>query len=421
MLMLLATIASATMLSDSIPVASAAALAPAIQITLNDDGSFMPGSPVRVRVQTRDDGYLIVFRVDGDGLVRVLFPLDPNDDAFVRGNKQYELQDRDHQEAFLADDLAGNGMVYAAVSAQPYQFADFVGNGHWDYGAIALRDSTNDAETELSGIVARMTAGRHFDYDAVGYTVQQIAEAPSVAGGGGYYPGYYDPFYNPAWRCLGCGWGYPGADFSLGLSFGYSPFYDPWFYSPWGYNYGYYSGGSYGFPGTYPVFVGGRSYRRPAPVGRPRPRPDSRGASGFVGSRGAGRTAPDVRGANPQSRGGNPGTRARPRPNDMNLVPRTAVPQSRQWQRPVFRQPPTSASGAQPPFDRGRPGVSARPVYREPPHVNRAPSSSPSYRPSGPPPSGRPSASPQRSAPSAPRARPARSGGGRGGHGGRRG
>jgi len=402
MLMLLAAIASAASPSDSIPAVATAALAPAIQITLNNDGTFTPGSPVRVRVQTRDDGYLIVFRVDGDGLVRVLFPLDPSDDAFVRGGKQYEVQDRDHQEAFLADDLAGNGMVYAAVAAQPYQFADFVGNGHWDYGAIALRDSTSDAESELSDIVGRMTGGRHFDYDAVGYSVEQVAEAPAATAGGGYYPGYYDPFYNPAWRCLGCGWGYPGADFSLGLSFGYSPFYDPWFYSPWGYNYGYYSGGSYWFPGTYPVFVGGgRSYRRPAPVGRPRPRPGERSPSGFVGSSGAGRTPPQSARANPQLRGGNVGTRARPRPSDLNMVPRTAAPQARQWQRPVFRQPPMGGSpGAQSPIYRGRPSVSARPVYREP-----------YSRPSGPPPSARPSA------PSASRARSAPSGGGHGGRG----
>jgi len=422
MFTVLATLLLAAPPVDPVRPAATATPAPAIEITLNNNGSYTTGSPVRVQIQTRDDGYLIVFRVDGDGQVRVLFPLDPTDDAFVRGNHEYEVRGRGEHQAFLADDLGGNGLVYAAIASQPYAFGDFVTNGHWDYGTIALRDSSTDAEADLSDIVGRMTGGRHFDYDAVGYQVQEIAtaEAP-VSSDGGYYPGLYDPYYNPSWRCLGCGWGYPGAAFTLGLSFGYSPFYDPWFYSPWGYNYGYYYGGNYWFPGTYPVYVGSRSPRRPAPVERPRPRPEPRGVGGTFapGGGGAHGAPPPADRGNPSSgHAPSPGTRARPRPSDMSVTPRTSAPQSQRWDRPVFRQPP--ASSGVPSVDRGRAPVSARPVYREPPRVDRNPAPMarpsappPSMRPSSPPPSARPS-SPPRSAPPASRPRPS----GSGGHGG---
>ena len=210
MLTLLATLLVAAPPTDTVPLRAASATpAPAIQITLNNDGSFAPGGRVNVQVQTNDDGYLLVFRVDGDGRIRVLFPLDPDGDAFVRGGKEYELRGRSDHETFLADNQCGNGLVYAAVSHTPYAYRDFVANGHWDYDALRLPDSSSDAETDLTAVVAQMTNHTRFDYDAVGYRVQEIGTVAAY-GGGGYYPGYYDPYYDPRWRCLGCGWGYPG-------------------------------------------------------------------------------------------------------------------------------------------------------------------------------------------------------------------
>src|SRR5205823_2255745 len=84
------------------------------------------------------------------------------------------------------------------------------------------------------------------------------------------YPGYYDPYYNPSWRCFTCGWGYPHGGFNIGI--GYSPFYSPFYYDPfygYGAGYGYGSGYGYGYGGYYnpgpfypPIYVGG-GYTRP--------------------------------------------------------------------------------------------------------------------------------------------------------------
>ncbi|MGH7523812.1 MAG: DUF4384 domain-containing protein [Gemmatimonadales bacterium] len=390
------------------------AAAPAIQITLNDGGDFAPGGRVKVQVQTNDDGYLVVFRVDGDGQIRVIFPLDPDGDAFIRGAKAYELQGRGDHESFFADNQAGSGLVYAAISRSPLVFTDYSANGHWDYQSLRLPDSSSDAENDLTTIVSQMTNHTRFDYDAVGYRVQEIGTVASL-GGGGYYPGYYDPYYDPSWRCLGCGWGYPG-DIGIGLNFGYSPYWDPFLFSPWGYNsyygfnrgFGGFGGGSF-FPGVFPV---GRPLRPLPPGTRPRPRPPFVGHEGIRGngspapSGGVGRPRPSgenngaplsARPAPSSRSGGEVGTRARPRPMDMTVT-RRPMP----YARPTFREP---VEGREPSarYDRpSGPPIQARPVYREPPHVDRAP-----------PPS-------QRSAPSsrsAPSARSAPSRGGGGGHG----
>ncbi|HEY3934521.1 MAG TPA: DUF4384 domain-containing protein [Gemmatimonadales bacterium] len=396
----------ATMMIASPPVdtggsaSSAADAAPAIQVSLSDDGNYTAGGRVDVRVQTNDDGYLLVLRVDGDGQIRVLFPLDPDGDSFVRGGKEYELRGRDERETFLADDRAGSGLVYAAVSHEPFVMRDFSANGHWDYNSLRLPDSTSDAENDLTALVAQMTNRSRFEYDAVGYRVQDLSPIASIPpAGGGYYPGFYDPYYDPSWRCLGCGWGYPGSDISFGLDFGYSPFYDPYLFSPWAYNYGYLYGGGF-FPGTFPIVVNPRPFRPLPPGTRPRPRG---GVPVPAGRFRPTTTSPSVRGSGIPSTGPI-GTRARPRPYNAPLMP-SRMP-GQQSARPMFREP----RGAVAPQVYRRPVTSQpqeRPVYREPP------------RPSSPPPSVR-VAPPPRSAPppssGGSRSRP--SGGGGGGHGG---
>ena len=402
MLTLLATLLVASPAPDT--ARAAIATPPPIQITLNNGGSYYPGGMVSVRVETADDGYLLVFRVDGDGRIRVVFPLDPDADAFVRGGKEYELRGRGDRSTFQADDRGGSGMVYAALSRTPFVVRDFSQNGHWDYDMLRLRDSSMDAESDLTAIVTQMTNRARFDYDAVGYRVQEIAGTAAAGAPGGYYPGLYDPYYNPRWRCMSCGWGYPGSQFSVG--FGYSPFWDPWLYSPWGYNYGYYGYG-YGFGygngwnNWYPVAVNPRPVPVLPPGTRSRPRPGAPPSSGTNVS-----APPPVRTV-PSAPPASSGTRARPRPSDYTPTRGAAD------ERPVFRQPPQpqpTGQGA----PRNEPQQS-RPVYRDPPQVYRAPppSAPPVSRAPPPPPpsSSAPRSSPPPPPPPPPRSRPG--GGGR--------
>lgn len=237
-----------------------------IRITLNG-GDFAPGGRVRVQVEPSQDGYMVVFRVDGDGRIRVLFPIDPDLDPFVRGGKRYELRGRGGRETFLADDRGGSGLIYAALSREPLAFGQYAVNEHWDYEALRLRDQDSDGEAELSAIVRRMTESGRFDYDVTGY---RVYDTPTITSGAAHR-GYNDPFYDPYWSCLSCGWGYGrglNVNFGFGSRWGSSygwndPWYrDPWNYDPYAYNsyYGYYgyprAGSGWQYPGQYrPITV----------------------------------------------------------------------------------------------------------------------------------------------------------------------
>lgn len=220
-----------------------------ITVKVNHE-QFSRGDKARVYVQAAEDGYLVVLHADPEGRVRVLFPRDPTDDAFVRGGRKMEIRGRAGRDAFMIEDADGAGTVVAAISSDALSFDGFVLNGHWDYRALGQGTIKDDALAGLLDIVRHMTGDNRFDYDAATYVV-----GGDIASGYGYGHGYY---------------GYPRYGFRFGYA--YDPFYaDPFCYDPfWGwrascYGYGY---GRLGFGVGFGY--GGSFYpRRPYGFGRP--------------------------------------------------------------------------------------------------------------------------------------------------------
>lgn len=227
---------------------------PPVKIWLNHD-TYRRGDKARVNVRLSDDGYVVVLRADTDGRVRVLFPLDPSDDAFVRGGETIEVRGRGDREAFYVDDRDGSGVVLAARSVAPFKFDEFVRGDHWDYRVLTARDAGDDKEAALVDIVQRMAGDGHFDYDAVTYGV-------------GSERAYYDSYY-PSYSMVhfGYGWGSPygyGYYSTCYDPFFYDPFlcYDPLFYAP--YRYGFTYGFGFGYPYYFrPYGYGYTFYRQP--------------------------------------------------------------------------------------------------------------------------------------------------------------
>src|SRR2546421_11317462 len=102
-----ATAASARVVSDD----------PPIKVWLNHD-NYYRGDKARVNARLAADGYVVVLRADADGRVRVLFPLDPGDDAFVRGGETIEVRGRGARDAFYTAARGGWGLRLGARSTQ---------------------------------------------------------------------------------------------------------------------------------------------------------------------------------------------------------------------------------------------------------------------------------------------------------------
>ncbi|HUL02463.1 MAG TPA: DUF4384 domain-containing protein [Gemmatimonadales bacterium] len=267
---------------------------PPIQVWLNSENSFANGDRVRVYVRAQGDGYLLVLRADGEGRVRVLFPLDPGDDGFVRGDRKFEVRSRGDHEAFVIDEQEGTGYVLAAwaPSGYAFDFHDFVRGDHWDPKALDERQEGTEGEQALLDIVQRMVGEGHFEYDVATYTLPNATAYDSD--GPSFNPGYVDDGsvhshvgvsvglgvgYGPWWN-IGVGYGPYCTNYwwgPWGCDVGYWPYYPPLYYRPYYYGYRpFYYGGyrPYGFSSPYTF---SRPYRfgsptSPFPYARPRVR-----------------------------------------------------------------------------------------------------------------------------------------------------
>ena len=130
--------------------ATAALQDPPVRVWLNKQEALVRGDRVSVQIRTAQDGYLIVLHEEPDGRIRVLFPLDPADDYFVRGARDYEIRGRGDKHAFTVYETSGLGTVYAVFSPNPFRFDGFVRRGHWDYTLPEAWQVIEDSEAELT-------------------------------------------------------------------------------------------------------------------------------------------------------------------------------------------------------------------------------------------------------------------------------
>jgi uncharacterized protein DUF4384 len=194
------------MLTSLLLLASTAGLAvpsvkqdPPIHIWYSSNGDFAYRDRAKVYARAAESGYLVVLRADTKGQVRVLAPVDPDDDQHVSGGKKYELKGRGGREAFVAEDTAGQGIVLAAWSRTPFTFDRYVKDGRWDLDALSGQGpQSEDAEAHLMAIVNDMQSpSGHFDYDLAVYTVSRPHYARAFYPYAYGWPGWWG--YDPWW------------------------------------------------------------------------------------------------------------------------------------------------------------------------------------------------------------------------------
>ena len=294
--------------------------APAIRLWLNNNRQFREGEEAQVQVEARDDGYLVVVNYDAAGRIRILFPLEPGDDNFVRGGRRYEIRGRGDRESFVVD-REGDGLVYAAVSADPFRFDEFESASNWDYTRLQIDRDSPDPEADISDLLQRISSDRGFDYDVLSYRVYGYRGYQTAYT---WYPSYYDDFNCGWWTrpsLFGCRY-WPVGGWYYG--------YNSWYYPYGGYG-GY--GGGWWYPGRI-VYHGNRNW--PVVVGRPRRYTiGHRTNSGTI-------VRPGGRSFNGSLPGGRtPVNNGRGRPGSV----RPARPVERRRPRGAFRQPPAGSTG----------------------------------------------------------------------------
>ena len=85
-----------------------------------NDAVYQPGDGMEVRVRSSVDGYLLVYEIDVEGYVRLLWP-DAGHRGYIEGRRTLDVpSDRSNLE-LVVDDPAGQGYLVALVSREPFR------------------------------------------------------------------------------------------------------------------------------------------------------------------------------------------------------------------------------------------------------------------------------------------------------------
>ncbi len=170
--------------SRAAPVMHPAQQGPYVELWTSGE-LFRSGDRVHVWFRPAEDAYAMVFRVDTDGRVRVLYPRYPWHDNFVAAGERVEVWnqgDGADSYAFVVDDDPGTGYLFAVASRVPFDFATFALGDHWDYRHIAYYGRvTGDPYVALTRLVDQMVPDPAYDaysYDVFPYHVGQRYDYP---------------------------------------------------------------------------------------------------------------------------------------------------------------------------------------------------------------------------------------------------
>jgi hypothetical protein len=116
-----------------------------------------------VQVGLEGGGYVTVLHVDPDGRISVLFPLEPDLDAWVASETPLRMA--------LPGAAQGNPATFVAIRSRwPFDFAALRAGATWDYhNAWLLQPTAGDPVAGLLDIADRVTDGRPYDYGVAAY------------------------------------------------------------------------------------------------------------------------------------------------------------------------------------------------------------------------------------------------------------
>jgi len=144
------------------------------------DDPYQTGRSARVYVRADGDAYVTILRVDTDGQIRVLFPRDPWEDNFVRGGREFEVQDTRDNDAFYIDDYPGVGYIFAVASPDPFDYDAITSGDRWDYRVVSDGRVRGDPYVALTDLAQRIVPENDtdWDYDLVPYYVERHYDYP---------------------------------------------------------------------------------------------------------------------------------------------------------------------------------------------------------------------------------------------------
>ena len=181
-----------------------------VWINKDEGGVYRPGESMRVYFRSTGDSYVLVFNVDTEGYIHLIYPYGPEDPPFVDGGRAYRIPSRSDPYDLVAD--GPPGIEYVVAIASPYPFQNlpwYLSPDRADGDRPDLEDDDDDTDSgQISGdpyvgidrIIRRIAPPGREDRLATNETyfyIDRRVEYPRyVCADCHYHPFYFDPYLN---------------------------------------------------------------------------------------------------------------------------------------------------------------------------------------------------------------------------------
>ena len=91
-----------------------------VWINKEEGGVYQPGESMRVFFRTSADAYVLVYNIDTDGYIHLVYPYGPSDQMRVEGGRTYIIPARHDPYELVADGPTGMEFVVAVASRTPF-------------------------------------------------------------------------------------------------------------------------------------------------------------------------------------------------------------------------------------------------------------------------------------------------------------
>jgi hypothetical protein len=179
-----------------------------VWIDKDEGGVYRPGESMRVYFRSTGDANVLVFNVDTEGYVHLIYPYGPEDPPYVDGGRAYRIPSRSDPYDLVADGPPGIEYVVAVASPYPFQNLPwYLSADRTDGERPDLEDDDDDTESgQIQGdpyvgidrIIRRIVPPGREDRVATNETYFYIGrrvEYPRyVCADCHYHPFYFDPY-----------------------------------------------------------------------------------------------------------------------------------------------------------------------------------------------------------------------------------
>ena len=100
--------------------ASARSLSVEVWTDRGKDAVYQPGDKLQIKARPSEDAYLLVYEIDAEGYVHVLFPQE-RDNGLIEARTTFEIPAEGSSEELVVQGPVGEGYVVAVASRDPFQ------------------------------------------------------------------------------------------------------------------------------------------------------------------------------------------------------------------------------------------------------------------------------------------------------------